>query len=83
MKKVTIFALSTCLWCRKTKKYFEEKKVPFEAVDYDKQPEERQEEMMAEMRGAGCTGSFPFTRIGSACVQGYDPVEFDKLLEKK
>lgn len=83
MKKITIYALSTCLWCRKTKKYFEEKKVPFEAVDYDKQDEDRQEKMMAEMRAAGCTGSFPFTRIGGACVQGYDPAEFEKLMGKK
>ncbi len=83
MKKVTIYALSTCLWCKKTKKYFEENKVPFEAVDYDKQDEDRQEAMMEEMRGAGCSGSFPFTRIGGACVQGYDPEEFAKLLEKR
>lgn len=83
MKKVTIYALSTCLWCKKTKKYFEEKKVPVDAVDYDKQDEARQEEMMAEMHREGCTGSFPFVKIGGACVQGYDPVEFDKLLEKK
>jgi glutaredoxin len=83
MKKVTIYALSTCLWCKKTKKYFEEKNIPFEAVDYDKQDDAAQEKMMEEMRGAGCTGSFPFLKIGSACVQGYDPEEFEKLLGSK
>ena len=83
MKKVVIYALSTCLWCKKTKKYFEENKIPFTAEDYDKQTDARQEEMMKEMKGSGCTGSFPFTRIGSACVQGYDPEEFSKLLETK
>lgn len=83
MKKVTIYALSTCLWCKKTKKYFEEHKVQFESIDYDKQDEEHQEKMMEEMRGVGCSGSFPFVRIGTACVQGYDPAEFEKLLGKK
>ncbi|MHB0995564.1 MAG: glutaredoxin family protein [Elusimicrobiales bacterium] len=83
MKKITIYALSTCLWCKKTKKYFEDRKLQFETVDYDKQDDAKQEEMMKEMKGAGCTGSFPFTRIDGACVQGYDPEEFDKLLEKK
>ena len=83
MKKVTIYALSTCLWCRKTKKFFEEKNIPFEAVDYDKQDAARQDEMMKEMKSSGCTGSFPFTRIGGACVQGYDPGEFEKLLDEK
>lgn len=83
MKKVTIYALSTCLWCRKTKSYFEDKKIPFEAVDYDKQDDDQQKKILEEMRGAGCAGSFPFIKIGSECVQGYDPAEFDKLLEKK
>lgn len=83
MKKVTIYALSTCLWCKKTKKFFEEKRVPFEAVDYDKQDEARQEAMLAEMREAGYGGSFPFVKIGEASVQGYSPDEFEKLLGKK
>jgi len=83
MKKGTIYALSTCLWCKKSKIYFEEHKIPFVSVDYDKQAADRQREMMEEMRGAGCTGSFPFIKIGSACVQGYDPEEFEKLLDKK
>jgi len=83
MKKVTLYALSTCLWCKKTKKYFEEKGIPFEAVDYDKQDEDHQEKMMEEMRAAGCSGSFPFVKIGSACTQGYDPVEFENLLNAK
>jgi glutaredoxin len=83
MKKILIYSLSTCLWCKKTKKYFEDRKISFDTLDYDKQDESRQAEIMKEMKGSGCTGSFPFTRIGDACVQGYDPSEFDKLLEKK
>ena len=83
MKKVTIYALSTCLWCKKTKKYFEDRKVEFETVDYDKQDEARQEELMAEMRAAGGTGSFPFVKIGGASTQGYDPEEFEKLVNAK
>ncbi len=83
MKKVTIYALSTCLWCRKTKKYFEEQNIPFEAIDYDKQDEARQAAMMEEMRQAGCRGAFPFLRIGEACTQGFDPEKFQELLGKK
>ncbi|HAT71520.1 MAG TPA: NrdH-redoxin [Elusimicrobia bacterium] len=75
-----MYALSTCLWCKKSKKYFEDKNVPFEAVDYDRQDDAVQERMMEEMRAAGCTGAFPFIKIGGACVQGYDPEEFRKLL---
>ncbi|OGS12408.1 MAG: hypothetical protein A2234_02935 [Elusimicrobia bacterium RIFOXYA2_FULL_58_8] len=83
MKKITIYALSTCLWCKKTKKYFEDRNIKFETVDYDKQDEAHQEAMMAEMRAANCSGSFPFLKIGAACTQGYNPEEFDKLLKLK
>lgn len=83
MKKITIYSLSTCLWCKKTKKYFEDKKIKFEAVDYDKQDEAAQEKMKAEMKEAGYACTFPFIRIGDACVQGYDPDEFEKLLGEK
>ena len=83
MKKVKVYALSTCLWCKKTKKYFEEKKIPFEAVDYDKQDDDCQQKIMEEIKANGGTGSFPFVKIGNSCTQGYNPGEFEKLLEKK
>jgi glutaredoxin len=83
MKKITIYALSTCLWCKKTKKYFEEKGLKFDCVDYDKQDEARQKALMAEMRAGGGTGSFPFIKIDNACTQGYNPEEFENLLRKK
>jgi len=83
MKKVTIYALSTCLWCRKTKKYFEEKGIAFDAVDYDKQDEAAQKRMAEEMKAAGFNCSFPFVRIDGACTQGYDPDEFERMLGEK
>ncbi len=83
MKKVTIYALSTCLWCRKTKKYFEDRKVPFVAVDYDKQDEAGQREIDEEMKKAGYNRSFPFVKIGAVCTQGYDTQEFERMLDRK
>lgn len=83
MKTIIIYSLSTCLWCKKTKKYFEDRKIQFEVLEYDKQDEARQAAMMAEMRAAGYTGSFPFIKIGKHCTQGYDPQEFETLLNNK
>ncbi len=80
MKKVKMYTLSTCLWCKRTKKFFEERKVPFEAVDYDKVDETEQERIMAEMRENGGGGSFPYVIIGSDIVQGYEPDEFERLV---
>ncbi len=82
MKTVRIYSLSTCLWCRKTKKWFEEKGVAFEAVDYDKLDDSGKETLMKEIKSCGGTGSFPFVKIDNSCVQGYDPDEFEKKLAK-
>jgi len=81
MKKVKIYALSTCLWCKRTKKFFEERKIPFEAVEYDKVGEAEQERIMDEIRKKGGSGSFPFVCVGDKTAQGYDPEEFERMLD--
>lgn len=80
MKEVKMYALSTCLWCKRTKKFFEDRKIPFECVEYDKVDEAEQERIMAKIREKGGRGSFPYVCIGSDAVQGYLPEEFERLL---
>ena len=41
MKKVSMYTLSTCPWCRKTKKFFKDKNIQFEFIDYDLATEAR------------------------------------------
>jgi glutaredoxin len=79
VKKVTIYALSTCPWCNKTKEYFTTKGVPFQAVDYDLSDASTQAAILAELDAEGVSG-FPFVRIGGAVVSGYQPVRFAALL---
>ncbi len=77
--KVTMYTLSTCPWCRKTKKYFTEHHIPFEFTDYDLADDSTQAEIMSEMDAEGATG-FPFVRIGDQVVEGYRPDRFESLL---
>ena len=35
MKKVSMYTLSTCPWCRKTKQFFKDKNIQFDFIDYD------------------------------------------------
>jgi glutaredoxin len=80
MKRVTVYALSTCPWCMKTKRYFTKKKIPFTCVDYDLVSDKEQERIMEIVTKHGGTGEFPFIIIGKDTVSGYDPEEFAKLL---
>ncbi len=79
MKKVSMYTLSTCPWCRKTKKYFTEHNVPFEFVDYDLADAPTQDQIMRELEAAGANG-FPFVRIGDRIVEGYQPARYAELL---
>jgi len=79
MKKVSLYTLSTCPWCRKTKIFFKEHNIPFDFIDYDLADEETQKRIMEELDANGATG-FPFVRIGDDVVVGYNPERYSMLL---
>jgi glutaredoxin len=79
MKKVNMYALSTCPWCRKTKKFFTDHNVPFSYTDYDLADEATQAKISAELDAAGATG-FPFVRIGDETITGYQPERYSRAL---
>lgn len=80
MKPVTLYTLSTCPWCRKTKQFFTRKSVPFTYIDYDLADEPTQERILQELDAAGATG-FPFVKIGDTIISGYQPAAFERALE--
>ncbi len=82
MKKIRLYALSTCPWCRKAKQYLTKNKISFDYVEYDLLSEEKQEEVMDLISERGGTGEFPFVTIGRDSVSGYDPDEYARLLGK-
>jgi len=80
MKHVSMYTLSTCPWCRKTKKYFTDHNVPFKYVDYDLASVPEQERIEQEMRSRGGPLSFPWVLIGDDLVVGWNPAKYDELL---
>jgi len=79
MKKVTIYTLSTCPWCRKTKNFFNEHKIPFTYTDYDLADEPTQKRISQELDAAGATG-FPYVRINGEVIVGYQPELYSEAL---
>jgi len=80
MKKVIMYTLSTCPWCRKTKQFFKDRGIPFEYIDYDLADDEQQENIMMDMARYSMNTSFPFVKIGRGVVIGYDPERYAELL---
>ncbi len=79
MNKVTIYSISTCLWSRKAKRYFEEHGVPYEYTDYDLADDETQQRIDRDMHEIEATG-FPLVKIGRNVVNGYKPDKYEELL---
>jgi glutaredoxin len=79
MKKVSMYTLSTCPWCRKTKKFFKDKNIPFDYVDYDLANEAEQEKISKDMMKYTGHIAFPFVRIGDEVIIGYNPERYEQL----
>lgn len=75
-----MYTLSTCPWCRKTKKYFTDNKIPFEYVDYDLQPPAEQQKIEKRMVESGESLAFPWVLIGEELVIGWNPEKYAQLL---
>jgi glutaredoxin len=79
MKKVSMYTLSTCPWCMKTKKYFTDHDIPFEYTDYDLADEATQDRILRDLDAEGVHG-FPVVKIGDQVIEGYQPERFAGLL---
>jgi glutaredoxin len=79
MKKVTLYTLSTCPWCRKAKEFFTDRHIPFTDIDYDLADKATQEKVLQELDAAGATG-FPFVKIGDKVISGYQPERYANAL---
>jgi glutaredoxin len=81
MPNVTLYTLSTCPWCKKTKRFLSEHNIEYSYVDYDLASVEEQTRIEAEIkRYTGGGVSFPYAVIGNVIVLGYDPERYRELL---
>ncbi|MDI9644635.1 MAG: glutaredoxin family protein [Candidatus Verstraetearchaeota archaeon] len=61
--KVFVYALSTCAWCKKTKRFLEEHNIEFEYVDVDRCTQEEMAEIMGELERRKVPMSLPLIII--------------------
>ena len=61
--KVFLYTLSTCSWCKLTKKFLKENDVEYEYVDVDLLGEESKEKMRKEAMRLGGSLSYPLIII--------------------
>jgi glutaredoxin len=80
---VVLYALSTCIWCRKTKELLGDLGVEYDYVFVDLLSEDDQQEAQTAMTKWNPDLSFPTMVIdNSHCIVGFKPEEIKKHLGK-
>ena len=75
--KVAFYGLSTCIWCRKTRRALEEADVSFDFVYVDLLQGKDRDEAVKVVRQWNPAGSYPTVVVDDGrCVVGHNP---DKL----
>ncbi|MHC9539058.1 MAG: glutaredoxin family protein [Vulcanimicrobiota bacterium] len=69
--EILLYALSTCVWCRKVKDLLNSMKVEYDYIDVDAVPREEKQQVMDEVKIHNPQCSFPTVVINNKCIVGY------------
>ena len=75
---VRLYALSTCVWCKKTRALLEELGISFRYIYVDLIAKEDRGDTIRGLRSVNPSGNFPTVVIDDIVVVGYKP---DRLKE--
>jgi glutaredoxin len=80
-KEIMLFTLSTCIWCRKTKKLLQDLGLAYDYIDVDLLESDDKEEAMKEMWKYNSSTSFPTMVVngGAEVILGLDEPQIRKL----
>lgn len=79
--KVVMYGLSTCVWCKKTKKLLTDLGVDFDFIYVDKLEEDEEDQVVEEIRRFNPSTSFPTTVInGEKAIVGFKEKEIREAL---
>ena len=81
--KVMLYALSTCGWCKKTKKLFDSLGIEYHYIDVDLVEGEEKESLRKEIMRWNPRGSFPTIVVNDQiCIVGYDEKKINEVIAK-
>jgi len=79
--RVLFYGLTTCVWCKRTRKFLEESDVGFDYVYVDMLQGDERAGAIDEIRRVNPKTSFPTVVIdGETAVVGYDPDRLKEVL---
>ena len=78
---VMLYALSTCGWCKKVKRFLNDLGVEYSYIDVDLLEGEEDEKVMKEVRRWNPSENFPLVVIdNNKCIKGFEEEELREAL---
>ena len=78
---ITVFALSTCVWCNKTKRLLKNLGVDYDYINIDELEENQRNEAMDELRKINPSCSFPTMQINGKAIVGFQDERIKEVLK--
>ena len=79
-ENILVITLSTCMWCKKCKRFLDEKGVKYKYIDVDKIDPSDKIKILEHLKDQDRI-SYPFLVCESGHVVGYDPNKYKELLK--
>lgn len=82
-EKILIFTLSTCMWCKKCKRFLNDQNLKYRYIDMDQIDYQDKAVLLDYLReNYNSRVSYPFLVCESGHVVGYDPNKYTELFKK-
>ncbi|MFA5104958.1 MAG: glutaredoxin family protein [Candidatus Margulisiibacteriota bacterium] len=79
--KIMLYALSTCVWCKKTKNLLNDLGLAYDFEDVDLLDEKDQGRAVKEIEKWNSSGGFPLIVVNNErCIKGFNEEEIRKTL---
>ncbi len=83
-RKIRLFTLSTCIWCKKTKAFLKNLDIGYDYVDVDLLQGAQREETLEELKRFNPRCSFPSLVVDAKeCIVGYDEEKIREALDRQ
>lgn len=80
--EIILYALSTCVWCRKTKELLDQMQVEYSYIHVDLLQGEEKSKATEKVKTLNPRCSFPTLAINDQCIVGYDEQKIKEALGK-
>ena len=79
--KPKVYALSTCPYCKKTKRFLDDHKIDYDCIEVDMLEDSKQDEVLEEIENMTGRRSFPVVVVGKEIIVGHDEEKLRKVFK--